>query len=555
MVECPPAIKQSVFSKLQARDLTQSKAFADIGRIFTEMLQREATLVERTASLEKEVAQLKAENESLRRAKNGTFTPQGTAEVDAYSQQVISKLRNDLTESYKRNADNARALFQLTADNKEQGAKIAQKDKEISDLKAKVAEDDAIKKKLEVDIHEKETTVGILRTELQCLQTDYIRLEELSKTLKRENADLVDRWLRKVDEEADKLDKEASKINESTTSLNQSGTETPKAPAPAPKPEVVLKPPSILDANQRPDTLVVKIPSGPRKLLEGHTEDINSLTYNMSGTLLVTGAADKVVRVWDVSSGTSKAVLSGSVQSVMGVSISANDDLVLGCSNDNSTRVWTVRDSRLRHTLTGHTAKVLCGTFADNSQKVVTGSHDRTLKVWDLVKGYCIRTIICFSSCNDLCLGSSGMVISAHLDKSLRFWDVRNGQLEHIIDGLHGNQVTSVCLSPNAKHALSCGRDNVIHMVDVGKFERVMSFRHDDFYCGPVATKACFSPDGQFVASVSINGSIFVWNTASGKIERIIPPRTQNSSGVAVSWNASGHQIATSDKNVCVLWE
>ncbi len=60
-----------------------------------------------------------------------------------------------------------------------------------------------------------------------------------------------------------------------------------------------------------------------------------------------------------------------------------------------------------------------------------------------------MRTIFCFSSCNDLCVSRDGTtVVSGHLDCHLRFWDIKNGDCAHEITNLHTGQITSVSLSP-----------------------------------------------------------------------------------------------------------
>ncbi|KAH3766233.1 autophagy protein 16 [Pelomyxa schiedti] len=544
-IECPPLVKQCIFNLLMARDMIKSSDVTQLIERNTELLQHEAVLVSQNHTLDQEVGQLRIENANFRRAKT---VPTTNENASSY-QQMVTKLTNELTDTLKRNSEYGKTIYQLTEENKQLTAKIAAKEKELSDLRSQFSEDEMARKKLESDLREKETTMSILRSELHSLQIDYIKQEEKAKQLRAENSVLVDRELRRKSEIASRMNEENI-----TFQARQESAKPPVSPTPEPKAAVFLRSASALDANMRFDATHVKIPTAARKLLEGHQADINSVLYNLTGTLLVTGSTDKFIRVWDVATGVSKSVLGGSMQGINSVNISANDELVLGCSNDNIARVWTVNNGKLRHTLTGHTGKVYCGTFAENSRQVITGGYDRTLKVWDLVKGYCVRTIMCFSSCNDLCLCSSGMVISAHIDKGLRFWDVRNGQLEHIIDGLHQNHILSVCLSPDAKYSLSCGRDNVINLVDIGTFAKVATFRHDDFYAG-VATKACFSPDGKYVASASTNGAIFVWNIGTKALEKILPPRTPTSAGCAINWNPLGHQVASSDKAVCVLWE
>merc|ERR1711916_70000 len=94
---------------------------------------------------------------------------------------------------------------------------------------------------------------------------------------------------------------------------------------------------------------------------------------------------------------------------------SLNEQMILGAACDNSARVWDVQLGRLRHTLTGHIGKVYSGVFSSDLSKVVTGAHDRTLRVWDMATGNAIRTIFCFSSCNDVCLSESySAIASAH---------------------------------------------------------------------------------------------------------------------------------------------
>jgi autophagy-related protein 16 len=129
------------------------------------------------------------------------------------------------------------------------------------------------------------------------------------------------------------------------------------------------------------------------------------------------------------------------------------NNLIAGTSFDFACRLWSLNEHRLRmssgdlqptHTLTGHTNKVLSGKFL-GVMKIVTGSHDRTLKIWDLMQKACIKTLFVGSSCNDLVTLDSQSIISGHLDKKIRFWDVRtdNSQSEILLQG----KITSLDVS------------------------------------------------------------------------------------------------------------
>ena len=67
--------------------------------------------------------------------------------------------------------------------------------------------------------------------------------------------------------------------------------------------------------------------------------------------------------------------------------------------------------------------------------------------MWGLDKGYCLRTLMCHSSCNSLEISADGALIaSGHFDGTLRFWDLRSGRQAHEVAGLHSQQITSVSM-------------------------------------------------------------------------------------------------------------
>lgn len=80
-----------------------------------------------------------------------------------------------------------------------------------------------------------------------------------------------------------------------------------------------------------------------------------------------------------------------------------------------------------------------------SSLRAVSSGTDRTIKVWDLNKGYCLRTIMCHSSCNSVrCTRDEHIICSGHFDGTLRFWDIRNGKMANEVTGLHTQQICSV---------------------------------------------------------------------------------------------------------------
>ncbi|KAG0339463.1 hypothetical protein BG004_006812 [Podila humilis] len=295
------------------------------------------------------------------------------------------------------------------------------------------------------------------------------------------------------------------------------------------------------------------IPQISNRKLTAHESEVNTVAMSNGGTMFATGSNDKKIKIWDIKTGSLKSTLTGCLQSVMCVSFNATDELLLGASNDNAARLWHLGTGRPRHTLTGHIGKVFSARFNPDSSKVVSGSHDRTIKVWDLQKGYCIRTMFTFASVNDVCLldfdGST--IASGHLDNTLRFWDARSGNCVKEVTGIHLGQITSVCPSADGTQILTNSRDNTLRIVDVRTYETLSMLHADGYKTGTNWSKACFSPDGQYVVAGSGDGTLYYWSTRDGTVEKTV--KEQSSPIVGVSWMNSSVVSAEKEKTV-VVW-
>lgn len=181
----------------------------------------------------------------------------------------------------------------------------------------------------------------------------------------------------------------------------------------------------------------------------------------------------------------------------------------------------TPQKKKIQHTLTGHSGKVLAAKFLGEPTKVVTGSHDRTLKIWDLRSRSCICTKFAGSSCNDLVTtdGSGSTIISGHFDKKIRFWDTRTDCPSN--DIVLQGKITSLDLSRDGKHLISCVRDDTIKLMDLRQNQILRTFSDDGFKVGCDWARVSLSSDGTKVAAGSADGSVYVWDV-SGRLETVL---------------------------------
>jgi division protein 1 len=127
--------------------------------------------------------------------------------------------------------------------------------------------------------------------------------------------------------------------------------------------------------------------------LRGHTDAVECLDFEFPHGRLVTGSADKTLRVWDLRTNTCSAVLEGHLGWVRACQMS--NYTVISGSGDHTAKLWDLSridddlndddDEILRNSYYGHTGGITCLQFKDNT--LITGSVDKTLRQWDIETG------------------------------------------------------------------------------------------------------------------------------------------------------------------------
>jgi WD40 repeat protein len=156
--------------------------------------------------------------------------------------------------------------------------------------------------------------------------------------------------------------------------------------------------------------------------IAAHTGAIKALAINSQGTLIASGASDRLIKLWDMN-GQLRQTLSGHQATIEGLAFSPNGEWLASAASDNSVKLWRP-DGQLVHNLLGHSATVLDVDFSPDSKYVASSSVDGTVKIWGM-DGRLIRTMMGHNmSVETVAFSPDGQSIaSAGFDRRIILWD------------------------------------------------------------------------------------------------------------------------------------
>jgi WD40 repeat protein len=257
---------------------------------------------------------------------------------------------------------------------------------------------------------------------------------------------------------------------------------------------------------------------GSLQTFEGHTRDINMMTFDASGERLASASRDGTVRVWDVRSGTS-LILRGHGSQVAAAEFSADGEHLASVSADRSTRLWSVpRD--FEAAVHVHMGEVWDVQLLDDEHTLTTGHEDSTVTVADLATGAVRNVAEPKGMAGDLEVAPGRDLYAASTDDGqVILWRKSTNQTRMI--PFPGGVYGSLAFSCDGKALAAALGDGSLRLLDVatGGF-RTLAEKVTD------GGRLTWSPDCKFIAGHdSTHRAILVWDVREGRA-RSLPAHT-----------------------------
>jgi WD40 repeat protein/serine/threonine protein kinase len=244
-----------------------------------------------------------------------------------------------------------------------------------------------------------------------------------------------------------------------------------------------------------------------------HVQAATCLRFAPDGSTLLSGGNDAFLRIWDVGTARQRLALKGHTSAVLGVAVSPDGLQAATASTDRSVKLWELPAGKELTSFPGLNTPIHAVQFSPDGQLLAAGGDDAIIRSWDLSTRAARSQFVGPAHTRPLrglAFSPSGKELaSAGLDRLVKLWNVSTGAEQFKVSGTAWNDYTCVAYAPDGL-SIAAGGDKAVRVWDsatgrdASKLPAVSS----------VVAALAYSPDGQLLAGVTVDGQVSIWKTS-----------------------------------------
>ncbi len=237
----------------------------------------------------------------------------------------------------------------------------------------------------------------------------------------------------------------------------------------------------------------------------------------MAIAALAGGKPAAVVR--DVESGNVTHSFTGHEGAVLALAFSPDGNRLVSGAADKTARVWNLADANQPQIsqFTGHAAELRAVAFSPDGNQVLSAAADNALKSWNVADGALVREFAAHGGAIfDVAYSPGGEPVSACADRYVRYFNPGDGQQARAFDA--GLPIIRMTLSRDGQRMAVATDDHSIHVFQPDG-QRLQTLKAHS----QTVTSLAFNPDNQRLVSSSADGRSILWEVATGRLLEVLP--------------------------------
>jgi WD40 repeat protein len=211
------------------------------------------------------------------------------------------------------------------------------------------------------------------------------------------------------------------------------------------------------------------------KDFKGDTEAVTALTFGNNGTTLFVGRNNGKVETWDIERGKQlESFIAHPQARINALIITKDDSLIITGAADKSVKVWERHTKELLKEFV-HSSKVWSIAFEESESLLLTGCFDNKAYLWDISKGKCPAVLSGHTKkVYAVAFGpTKNTLVTAARDESCSFkicvWDRQTGTLIDTVCSLPSRGFNSCVVTSDGTYALENNGLDTLYKWDITK--------------------------------------------------------------------------------------
>ncbi|XP_048837764.1 protein Atg16l2-like isoform X2 [Brienomyrus brachyistius] len=247
-----------------------------------------------------------------------------------------------------------------------------------------------------------------------------------------------------------------------------------------------------------------------RGILDGSNEGITSIEFDPTGTKILAASYDKSALFWRLDSCSPKFTLTGHSRKVTAAKFKCSLRQVVTGSADRTVKVWDLQRVACIQTIEviSYCSDVVCTEYF-----IISGHYDGKIRFWDSRAASCTQEIPLQGRVTsmDLC-PDHRQLLSCSRDESLQVVDIRmsSSRRSFRADGFKcGSDTTKAIFSPDGSYLAAGSADGAVYIwnANTGNLETCLPDKHNSSI-----NAVSWSVSGEYVVSVDKSRRAVLWS-------------------------------------------